>query len=106
MIQKSEEARLISAGLRLSPLFENQVDFETFSKSDFKRHPRLLRAGRADREDPDCNHESAAALHDGHRVLRHVALCRQRAQRGGRASSSHGGQPHPGGGEAVLNNRE
>jgi len=37
------------------------VDFETFSKSDFKRHPRLLRAGRADREDPDCDHEPAAA---------------------------------------------
>ena len=33
---------------------------------DFKRHPRLLRAGRADRKDPDCDHEPAAAPHDGH----------------------------------------
>lgn len=53
---------------------------------------------------PDCNHEPAAAPHDGYRVLRHVALCRQRAQWGGRASSSHGGQLHPGGSEAVLTN--
>ena len=54
------------SGVKIEPLFENQVDFETFSKSDFKRHPRLLRAGRADRKDADCNHEPAAAAHDGH----------------------------------------
>ena len=54
------------SGVKIEPLFEDQVDFETFSKSDFKRYPRLLRAGRADREDPDCNHEPAAAPHDGH----------------------------------------
>ena len=65
------------SGVKIEPLFEDQVDFETFSKSDFKRYPRLLRAGRADRKDPDCNHEPAAAPHDGHRVLRHVALCGQ-----------------------------
>ena len=54
------------SGVKIEPLFEDQVDFETFSKSDFKRYPRLLRAGRADRKDPDCNHEPAAAPHDGH----------------------------------------
>ena len=54
------------SGVKIEPLFEDQVDFETFSKSDFKRYPRLLRDGRADRKDPDCNHEPAAAPHDGH----------------------------------------
>ena len=38
------------SGVKIEPLLEDQVDFETFSKSDFKRHPRLLRAGRADRK--------------------------------------------------------
>lgn len=54
------------SGVKIESLFEDQVDFETFSKSDFKRYPRLLRAGRADREDPDCDHEPAAAPHDGY----------------------------------------
>ena len=54
------------SGVKIESLLEDQVDFETFSKSDFKRHPRLLRAGRADRKDPDCDYEPAAAAHDGH----------------------------------------
>ena len=30
------------SGVKIESLFEDQVDFETFSKSDFKWHPRLL----------------------------------------------------------------
>ena len=56
------------------PLFEEDVDFDTFSKSDFRavkvkecvapyhpfRNPRLLRARRTGRQDPDRNHKPAA----------------------------------------------
>ena len=62
------------SNVKVEPLFEEDVDFDTFSKSDFRavkvkecvapyhpfRNPRLLRARRTGRQDPDRNHKPAA----------------------------------------------
>ena len=87
------------SNVEIEPLFADYVDFETFSKSDFRavkvlaceavkkskkllrftlddgsgtertilsRHPRVLRAGRAGRQDLHRHYQPAAARDDGH----------------------------------------
>ena len=105
-------------GVKIEPLFADQVDFDTFSKSDFRavkvkecsavpKSKKLLKfvlddGTGAGRKDPDCHHESPAESDDGDRLLRHAPVRGEREKRRGRAASSDGGQPHPGRREAVL----
>ncbi len=92
------------SNVKIEPLFEEQVDFDTFSKSDFRavkvkecsavpKSKKLLKfvlddgtgtdriilsgihgAGRAGRKDPDRHHQSPAEKDDGHRLLRNASL--------------------------------
>ena len=77
--------------VKIEPLFEDMVDFETFSRSDFRavkieaceavpkskkllkleahdpeRYPRVLRAGGAGRKDSDRHYKPSAQEDDGH----------------------------------------
>ena len=80
------EEKIDFSNVEIEPLFQDFVDFETFSKSDFRavkvlnceavpkskklldhplRHPRLLRARAAYRQDLRGHHQPAAPAHDG-----------------------------------------
>ena len=125
--------------VEIEPLFADQVDFDTFSKSDFRavkikaceavkkskkllqvcarrrhrrgshhplRHPRVLRARGARRQDRYRHRQPAPAQDDGHRLLRHADLRRASRKRRRKAAFADGGSSHSGRRKAVLKNNE
>ena len=51
------------SNVKIEPLFEEMIDFDTFAKADFRA---VLRARRSDWQDSDCNRKFASEKDDGH----------------------------------------
>ena len=98
--------------VQIEPLFEEQVDFDTFSKSDFRavkvkecvavpKSKKLLQFTLDDGTGTDRTKPSAKS-YDGNRILWYAPFCDPRGRRRRKTSPSDGRQPHPGRCEAVL----
>ena len=82
--EEVQEAAALRAGRRLR-----------HGATDPLRHPGVLRAGAAHRQDRGGHPESAAPEDDGPGILRHAALRRARGGRQGGAASAHAGRFRP-----------
>lgn len=69
---------------------------------DLRLLPLWKKTGTAHRQDLCGDHQSPAASHDGHRILRDTAECDPSGKRRRTAASSAARSPHPGRREAVL----
>ena len=98
------EEKIDFSNVKIEPLFEEEVDFETFSKSDFRavkvkecvavpKSKKLLQftlddgtgvdrtilsgihaTGRISWKDIDCNHKSPTKKNDGNRIMWYVTF--------------------------------
>ncbi len=79
-----------NTGIEIEPLFEEQVDFDTFSKSDFRvvkvknceavpKSKKLLRFTLDDGTENErtilCNRKSSTTFYDGNRFMWYASFC-------------------------------